>query len=92
MPVTRISFRLALAGGVTAAVLWELLRTGLVSYFTHLSLVNAVYGSMATTIILLLSMEAAAFIVLLGAQVIAELQRSIRLGMPWWKELEENDS
>ncbi len=55
MPVTRISFRLALAGGVTAAVLWELLRTGLVSYFNHLSLVNAVYGSMATTIILLLT-------------------------------------
>ncbi len=92
MPITRISFRLALAGGVTAAVLWELLRTGLVSYFTHLSMVNALYGSMATTIILLLSMEAAAFIVLLGAQVIAELQRSIRLGMPWWKDLDENES
>ncbi len=89
MPVTQISFRLALAGGVTAAVMWEILRTALVSYFTHLSLVNAVYGSMATTIILLLSMEAAAFIVLLGAQVIAELQRNRRMRLPWWIDTEE---
>lgn len=89
MPVTRISFRMALSGGITAAVLWELLRTALVGYFTHLSLVNAVYGSMATTIILLLSMEAAAFIILLGAQVIAELQRSRRRGLPWWIDVDD---
>lgn len=90
MPVMKISFKLALSGGLTAAVLWELLRTGLVNYFTHLSLVNAVYGSMATTIILLLTMEAAALIVLLGAQVIAELQRSIEAGTPWYEDI--NDS
>lgn len=89
MPVTKISFRLALSGGVTAAIMWELLRVGLVSYFTHLSLVNAVYGSMATTIILLLTMEAAALIVLIGAQVIADLQRSIELNMPWWHDVDE---
>ncbi len=91
MPVTKISFRLALSGGVTAAVLWEILRSALVSYFTHLSLVNAVYGSMATTIILLLTMEAAALIVLLGAQVIAELQRSIQRGTPWYEIIAEKD-
>ena len=90
MPVTRISFRLALSGGLTAAVLWEILRNVLVSYFTHLSLVNAVYGSMATTVILLLTMEAAAFIVLLGAQVIAELQRSIHAGTPWHQDEDES--
>jgi membrane protein len=89
MPVTKISFRLSLAGGVTAAVMWEILRTALVSYFTHLSLVNAVYGSMATTIVLLLSMEAAALIILLGAQVIAELQRNIHAGLPWHETPEE---
>lgn len=89
MPVTKISFRLALSGGVTAAIMWELLRAALVGYFTHLSIVNAVYGSMATTIILLLTMEAAAFIVLLGAQVIAELQRAIELDIPWWHDPDE---
>lgn len=86
IPVTKISFRLALSGGVTAAVMWEVLRTGLVSYFSHLSLVDAVYGSMATTIILLLTMEAAALIVLLGAQVIAELKLSNKLGRPWYED------
>ena len=90
MPVTRISFRLALSGGVTAAILWEILRTALVGYFTHLSFVNAVYGSMATTIILLLTMEAAALIVLLGGQVIAELQRSIHHGTPWHEDVAED--
>ncbi|MFD2255696.1 YihY/virulence factor BrkB family protein [Luteolibacter algae] len=89
MPVTKISFKLALSGGLTAAVLWEILRSALVGYFTHLSLVNLVYGSMATTIILLLTMEAAALIVLLGAQVIADLQRSRELGIPWYLDAEE---
>ena len=90
MPVTKISFRLALSGGITAAIMWEILRTALVGYFTHLSLVNAVYGSMATTIILLLTMEAAALIVLIGAQVIAELQRSIHHGKPWHEDIKED--
>ncbi|MEM1085661.1 MAG: YihY/virulence factor BrkB family protein [Verrucomicrobiota bacterium] len=89
MPATRISFRLALAGGVTAATLWEILRYGVTSYFTHLSLVNAVYGSMATTIIVLLTMEAVAVIVLLGAQVIADLQQSIQTRTPWYEDPEE---
>jgi membrane protein len=91
MPVTKISFLLALSGGATAAVMWELLRAGLVSYFTHLSMVNAIYGSMATTIILLLTMEAAAFIVLLGAQVIADLQRNIVAEVPWYYDLGEEE-
>lgn len=89
MPVTKISFKLALSGGITAAAMWEILRTSLVSYFTHLSLVNAVYGSMATTVILLLTMEAAALIVLLGAQVIAEIQRSIHADLPWWHDRDD---
>jgi membrane protein len=35
-----------------------------------------VYGSLATTVIVLLTLEAAALILLLGAQVIAELERA----------------
>jgi YihY family inner membrane protein len=89
MPATRISFRLALAGGVTAAAMWEILRYVLTGYFTHLSFVNAVYGSMATTIIILLTMEAAAVIVLLGAQVIADLQQSIQTKTPWYEDPDE---
>jgi len=75
MPVGRLAISHALIGGVTAALLWEITRHILVWYFTTLSLVNVVYGSFATTIVILLSVEAAAIIVLLGAQVIAEYER-----------------
>lgn len=83
MPVTQISFKLALSGGVTAAILWEVLRHLLVAYFGTISFVGAVYGPMAATIVILLTLEAAALIVLLGAQVIADIQRSIHAGTPW---------
>ena len=76
MPVGRLSFRHALAGGVTATVLWEVVRRVLRWYFATLSMVNVVYGSLASTIGVLLTLEAAALVLLLGAQVIAELERS----------------
>lgn len=75
MPVGRLSFRHALLGGVTAALLWELTRHFLVWYFASLSLVNVIYGAFATAIVILISLEAAAIILLLGAQVIAEYER-----------------
>jgi YihY family inner membrane protein len=75
MPVGTLSFRHALIGGLTAAVLWEITRRILVWYFTTLSLVNVIYGAFATGIIILISLEAAAIILLLGAQVIAEYER-----------------
>jgi YihY family inner membrane protein len=78
MPVGRPSWRHALIGGITAGLLWELTRHVLVWYFTTLSEVNVVYGSFATTIVVLLSLEIAALVLLLGAQVIAEYERSIR--------------
>ena len=76
MPVGRLSFRHALAGGVTATILWELVRRVLRWYFETLSTVNVVYGSLASTIGVLLTLEAAALVLLFGAQVIAELERS----------------
>jgi len=75
MPVGRIALRHALIGGLTATVLWEITRHVLVWYFSTLSFVSMVYGSFATTIVILLSLEAAAIILLLGAQVIAEYER-----------------
>lgn len=75
MPVGKLSIRHALIGGITAAFLWEITRHILVWYFSTLSLVNIVYGAFATVIIILLTLEAAAIILLLGAQVIAEYER-----------------
>ncbi len=81
MPVGRLSWRHALIGGATAALLWELTRHVVVWYFANLSLVGVVYGSLATTIVALLSLEIAGMILLLGAQVIAEYER-LSLGEP----------
>ena len=89
MPVARVSFRRALAGGLTAAILWEITRHLLVAYYTNISMVNAIYGSMATIIIVLFTMEAVALILLLGAQVIADLQRSANAGVLWHEDPEE---
>jgi YihY family inner membrane protein len=75
MPVGRLAWSHALIGGVTATVLWEISRHILVWYLTTLSFVNVIYGSFATTIVILLSLEVAAVILLLGAQVIAEYER-----------------
>jgi membrane protein len=75
MPVGRITAHQALVGGFSAAVLWEIVRQLLGWYLGTLSQVNVVYGSLATAIVVLLSMELAATILLVGAQVIAEYER-----------------
>jgi len=75
MPVGKLSIRHALVGGITAGVLWELMRHLLAWYFSTLSVVSVVYGSLATAIVALISLEVAGMILLLGAQVIAEYER-----------------
>lgn len=80
MPVGRLRPLHALLGGVTAALLWELSRHALVWYFATLSQISTVYGTLTTAIAVLLSLELAATLLLLGAQVIAEYER---LGPRW---------
>ena len=75
MPVGRLSVWHALIGGVTAALLWEIARHVLVWYFSTVSQVNLVYGSMTTAIVVMFSLEIAATLLLLGAQTIAEYER-----------------
>jgi membrane protein len=74
MPVGRLSVRHALIGGVTAGLLWELTRHLLLWYFETLSRVGEVYGSLTTAIVVLLSLEILATLLLFGAQVIAEYE------------------
>ncbi|MGE4242593.1 YihY/virulence factor BrkB family protein [Ramlibacter sp.] len=78
MPVGRLSWRHALLGGATAALLWEVTRHVLVWYFSTLSQVSVVYGSLTTAIVVLFSLEIAAGLLLLGAQVISEYERISR--------------
>jgi YihY family inner membrane protein len=74
MPVVHITVRYALIGGTIAMILWEITRRVLVWYYSILSMVNLIYGSFTTAVVALLSIEAIAIILLLGAQVIAELE------------------
>jgi membrane protein len=80
MPVGRLSWQHALIGGVTATLLWEIARHVLVWYFTTLSQVNVVYGSMTTAIVVMFSLEIGATLLLFGAQVIAEYERIVQKG------------
>ncbi|RYF81982.1 MAG: YihY/virulence factor BrkB family protein [Comamonadaceae bacterium] len=75
MPVGRLSLRHALMGGITATLLWEVTRRLLIWYFSTLSQVSVVYGSLTTAIVVLLSLEIAAMFLLFGAQVIAQYER-----------------
>jgi YihY family inner membrane protein len=88
IPIGKISSKRALAGAFVAGSLWEVVRRLMQWYFTSLSLVGVLYGSLSTVVVILLSMEVAAVIVLLGAQVIAELEVSSAAGVPWHVEPE----
>jgi membrane protein len=76
--VGRLSFRHALIGGATATVLWEVMRHMLAWYYTTMSQIQVVYGSLTTAIVVLLSVEIGALVLLIGAQVIAEYERVAR--------------
>ena len=76
LPVGGISFRHALIGGVTATLLREASRQVVVWHFETLSMVDVIYGSLAAAIVVLLTLEVASLILLLGAQVIAEVDRA----------------
>lgn len=75
MPVGRLSLRHALIGGTAAALLWEVTRHFLVWYYSTISQIQLVYGSLTTSIAVMLSVELGAIVLLLGAQVIAEYER-----------------
>jgi len=75
MPVGKLNFRHALIGSICATFLWEIARHILVWYFSTLSMVNVVYGSLTSAIVILLFLEVGAIILLFGAQVIAEYER-----------------
>jgi len=75
MPVGRLSLRHALIGGVAAGLLWEITRHILVWYYSTVSQIQVVYGSLTTSVVVLVSVELAAIVLLFGAQVIAEYER-----------------
>lgn len=76
MPVGRTRWHHALIGGLVATALWEVARRVLVWYYANVSMVNLIYGSIAATVVALLTLEVAAVILLFGAQVISEVEQA----------------
>jgi YihY family inner membrane protein len=85
LPVIKVSLPRALTGGLCAAVLWRVAGGFMVYYFANISQVNVIYGSLATVVVVLIFLEVAFIILLLGAQVIAELEASSAAGLPWYE-------
>ena len=75
LPVGRTRTSHALIGGFVAMSLWEIIRHVLTWYFATLSKASIVYGSLTTPVVALFSMEIAATLFLLGAQIISEYER-----------------
>jgi membrane protein len=85
MPLGKGNPRAALVGGFFATLLWQGLQRAMVWYFANVSSVNLIYGSLSAIFIVLLSFEVAAAIVLLAAQVIAEIEKSWKAGRRWYE-------
>lgn len=92
MPVAHVRPWRALVGGLIATTLWEVVRSIMVWYFANLSLVDILYGSFGTVVVVLLGLEVAAIILLLGAEIIAELERAAVRGRPWHEPADPDES
>jgi uncharacterized BrkB/YihY/UPF0761 family membrane protein len=75
LPFGRTRLAHALLGAVTTTAIWDVIRHGLVWFFTSISKAGIVYGSLTTAVVALFSMEIAAMLLLFGAQVISEYEQ-----------------
>ncbi len=76
VPYTRVDFRSALAGGVTAALLLEGLRQGFGIYVEQVRNISLVYGGFGLLLFFMLSIQFAWWIILLGSEAAYNLQNS----------------
>ncbi|HEX7479844.1 MAG TPA: YihY/virulence factor BrkB family protein [Polyangiales bacterium] len=85
MPPGKGHVRAAFVGGLSAGLVLRGVQSVLVWYLQNVSSVGVIYGSLAAVIVVLFSIELGAIIVLLGAQVIAEIEQSWNNGRRWYQ-------
>jgi membrane protein len=85
MPLGRGNLRAVCIGALFSTLLWRAVQSAMVFYFENVSAVSLIYGSMAAVIVVLFSFELAAIIVLLGAQVVAEIEQSWKADRRWYE-------
>ncbi len=76
VPYTRVRFRSALAGGLSASLLLEGLRQGFQIYVEQFRNVSLVYGGFGLLLFFMLSIQLGWWLVLLGAEVAYGLQNA----------------
>jgi len=77
VPARRVPFRLALVGGVLAALAFEIAKHGFTFYITHWPTYQLVYGALAALPLFLVWIYLSWVIVLVGAAITATLAESI---------------
>ena len=76
VPARRVPFRLALVGGVLAALAFEVAKRGFTFYITHVQTYQMVYGALAALPLFLVWIYVSWAIVLVGAAITATLAES----------------
>lgn len=76
VPARRVPFRLALVGGVFAALAFEIAKRGFTFYFAHVRTYQLVYGAFAALPLFLIWIYLSWIIVLVGAAITATLAES----------------
>jgi membrane protein len=85
-PNARVDLRAALAGGIVAALGWELAKRGYAEFATRIFRYNAIYGSLGAIPLFLLWIYVSWIVVLFGARLAFALQRAVGYETVRWFE------
>ena len=70
----KLSFKSVLVGGLTATILWEILKHIFGVYIVRIKLYSVIYGSIGSLILLMLWLYYSILVYLLGAEIAMELE------------------